>query len=127
MDHGASVWGYKSFSCIDAVQNRAMRYFLGVGKRTPVAVMQGDIGWSVPAHRQWICVIQQWCRLAQMDPGRINKIVFNWAHNHAQEGKKTALFHTMKFYQEHHMDHICNINKDLVFQCMNEDINVLLT
>ncbi len=47
MDYGASV----SFSCIDAVQNRAMKYFLGVGKRTPVAAMQGDIGWSVPTHR----------------------------------------------------------------------------
>jgi hypothetical protein len=32
--YGASIWGYKSFSCIEAVQNRAMRYSLGVGKRT---------------------------------------------------------------------------------------------
>ncbi len=127
MDYGASVWGHKSFSCIDAVQNRAMRYFLGVGKRTPVAAMQGDIGWSVPAHRQWLFVIRQWCRLAQMDPGRINKRVFIWAHTHAQEGKMTVLFHTVKFYQKHHMDHLCNINNDLVFQCMKEDINVLLT
>ncbi len=77
MDNGASVWGHKSFSCIDAIQNQAKRYFLGVGKRTPVAVMQDDIGWSVTAHRQWLCVIRQWCRLVQMDPGRINKRVFN--------------------------------------------------
>ncbi len=54
MDLGTSVWGHKPFSCIDAVQNRAMRNFLGVGKRTPVAAMQGDIGWSAPAHRQWL-------------------------------------------------------------------------
>ncbi len=25
------------------------------------------------------------------------------------------------------MDHLCNINNNLVFQCMKEDINVLLT
>ncbi len=62
-----------------------------------------------------------------MNPGQINKRVFNCAHTHAQEGKKTALFHTMKFYPELHMDHLCNINNDLVFQCMKEEINVILT
>ncbi len=94
---------------------------LGYRKWITVAAMQDDIGCSVPAHRQWPLVIRQWCRLAQMDPGRINKRVFNWALT------KTALFHTIIFYQEHHMYHICNINNDLVFQYMKEDINVLLT
>ena len=28
---GAAIWGSKSFPCINAVQNRAMRFFLGTG------------------------------------------------------------------------------------------------
>ena len=32
-------------SCINAIQNRAMRFFLGVGKYTPVAALQGEMGW----------------------------------------------------------------------------------
>ncbi len=44
MDYGTSVWGHKSFSCIDAVQNWAMRYFLRLGKRTPVVARQWEIG-----------------------------------------------------------------------------------
>ena len=30
LDYGASVWGYKTYTVIDCVQNRAIRYFLGV-------------------------------------------------------------------------------------------------
>ncbi len=33
----------------------------------------------------------------------------------------------MKFHQELHMDHLCNINNDIVLLCMKEDINVLFT
>ena len=34
MDYGAAIWGHKPHSCIQAVQNRAMRFHLGVGRRT---------------------------------------------------------------------------------------------
>ena len=34
--YGAAVLGDRSFSCINAVQNRAMRFFLGTGKYTPL-------------------------------------------------------------------------------------------
>ena len=40
ISYGAGIWGYKSYSCINAVQNRAMRFFLGVGKYTPVAALE---------------------------------------------------------------------------------------
>ena len=44
IDYSASVWGTKSFSCINAVQFRACRYFLGVGKYTPTAAMVSHRG-----------------------------------------------------------------------------------
>ena len=51
--YGAAIWGHKTFSAITAVQNRAMRFFLGVGKYTPNLGVSGDMGW-VPANlRQW--------------------------------------------------------------------------
>ena len=28
-------WGFRSYSCIDAVHDKAKRFFLGVGKYTP--------------------------------------------------------------------------------------------
>ena len=57
----ASIYGTSAFSCIDAVQNRACRYFLGLGKYAPNTSINGDMGWSMPQQKQWICVIRHWC------------------------------------------------------------------
>ena len=71
--YGAAVLGDKTYSCINAVQNRdeniylcinlvqnrAMRLFLGVGKYTPNAAVSGDIGWPQPASRRWKSVSLQ--------------------------------------------------------------------
>ena len=43
--YGAPIWGTECFSCIQAVQNRAARYFLNVGKYTLVAAVNGDTAW----------------------------------------------------------------------------------
>ena len=44
IEYSASIWGFKSYSCINAVQNRAMRVFLGIGKYTPTAALHGELG-----------------------------------------------------------------------------------
>ena len=48
ISYGAAIWGSKSFSCINAVQNRARRFFLGVGKYTPTAAVFGEMAWEPP-------------------------------------------------------------------------------
>ena len=42
ISYGSAVWGYKSFACINSIQNRVMRFFVGVGKYTPTAEVSGD-------------------------------------------------------------------------------------
>ena len=79
--YGASIWGDRSFSCIDAVQNRAMRFYLGVGKYTPTAAVAGDMGWIPPLTKQWKCTSNLWSRLSFMNTGRINKRIFNYCLN----------------------------------------------
>ena len=39
IDYGAAIWGTREYACINAVQNRAERFFLGVGKYTPNAAV----------------------------------------------------------------------------------------
>ena len=46
INYGASIWGLRGFTCIKAVQNRALRFFLGVGRYTPYAAVNGDTGWD---------------------------------------------------------------------------------
>ena len=50
--YGAAVWGTRSFSCIDAIQNRAMRAFLGTTRNAPSAAMAGDMAWKPVFARQ---------------------------------------------------------------------------
>ena len=60
-------------SCIDAVQNRACCYFLGLGRYAPNAAINGDMGWLSPEHSQWMCIIRKWCRLVNMDKSLLAK------------------------------------------------------
>ena len=48
INYGAAIWGTRTYSCIDAVHNRAMRFFLGVGKYTPNAAVAGEMVWIPP-------------------------------------------------------------------------------
>ena len=57
---------------------RACRFFLGVGKRTPNAAVQGEMGWTVPWQHQWLCTSRSWCRLSCMNTSRLHKKVFMW-------------------------------------------------
>ena len=50
MDYSASIWGAHDFSGVDNVFNQACRFFLGVGKYTPVAAIRGEMGWKIPKH-----------------------------------------------------------------------------
>ena len=67
MAYGAALWGDRTFACIDAVQNRAMRFYLGVGRNTPTAAVAGDMGWEPTVVKQWKCAGSFWSRLCNMD------------------------------------------------------------
>lgn len=51
LTYGSGVWSYnnKLFKLCHNIQKRAMRFYLGVHRFTPIDAMQGDIGWkSIP-------------------------------------------------------------------------------
>ncbi len=58
IDYGAAIWGTNQCSCISAVQHRACRYFMGVGRYTPNAAVQGDMA--------GIAVTRHWCHLVNI-------------------------------------------------------------
>ena len=81
LDYGSCVWGVREFDCINAVQNRAMRFFLGVQKKTPTASVLGDMGWQPQGVRQKIALCRQLSRYCKMSRDRINRCVIQWAMN----------------------------------------------
>ena len=78
LDYQSSVWGYKDYNDIDALQNRTIRYFLGVHRFAPKLAINGDMGWLPTKERRWFNILRYWNRLVNMDEVRICKKVFLW-------------------------------------------------
>ena len=79
ISYGASIWGCKQFSCVNAVQNRALRFFLGVGRYTPNVAVQVDTGWDSVYQNQCSCIMRQWYRIKIMDENRLNHEIYQWS------------------------------------------------
>lgn len=79
--YGAGIWGHKKHSSICAIQNKAARFYLCVGKYTPNAAVLGDMAWTPVDILQWDHIIRQYRRLCKMNNNRINKRVFLWAEH----------------------------------------------
>ena len=95
ISYASSIWGTKSYSCINVVENRALRFFLGVGKFTPTAAVAGDTGWQPPSVKQLKAVGNIWSRMVNMSNDRVNKRVFSWARAHALSGSRNWVFHVL--------------------------------
>ena len=76
-DYCSGIRGFKQFNKIDTLQNRAIRYFLGVHRFTPILAINGEMGWTLSTHRRWVNMIRLWNRLISMDDNRLTKYVFN--------------------------------------------------
>jgi hypothetical protein len=74
--YGAAVWGTQTCSCIDSIQNRAMRVFLGVIKSTPSAAVSGEMAWQPVRTRHVATVSNYWISLNHMQMSRVNKRIF---------------------------------------------------
>ena len=63
------------------LQNRAMKYFLGVNRFAPTQAVRGDMGWQTCQFRRKVNMIRLWNRLLSLDHNRLPKIVFNYEIN----------------------------------------------
>ena len=78
LDYCSSIWVHIKASECDLVQNRAIRYFLGVHGFTPIPALNGEMGWLPCKFRRYLCAIRFWNRLQKMDNCRLTKVVFLW-------------------------------------------------
>ena len=78
LEYASGVWGYVRGDEIQYIQNRAMRYFLGVHRFCPIAGMQGDMGWVTPRLNRFLPIIRLWNKLLLMNNDRITKKIFEW-------------------------------------------------
>ena len=108
LDYGAAVYGTNSYSCLEAVQNRACRYYLGLGKYAPNLAINGDMGWDTPQNKQWICVIRKWCRMINMDNTRLTKILFLSCFEQSNSRCRTWFYRVTQFLCSIDHQYICH-------------------
>ena len=116
ISYGAAIWGTRDFSCINAVQNRAIRSFMGVGKYTPNDAIQGDMGWRPPSVKQWTCVFRHWARCNIMCTDRLNYRMFKWCYSNALNKRRNWCFRIMSKFKECDLDLYTDLNNVLCKQ-----------
>ncbi len=78
LDYCSGVWGFNRSSKADGIQNRAIRWFLGVHKFAANLAVNGDMGWIMSETRQNTAMLRLWNRFVKMDNTRLAKKVFLW-------------------------------------------------
>lgn len=78
LDYCAGVWGVGNFKCIEDVQLKAARYYLGVHRFCPLTAIEGEIGWVRCATRRKLDVIKLWNKILTLNDQRLPKRVLNY-------------------------------------------------
>ena len=73
----------------------------------PNLAVNGDMGWFMPQHRQWLCIARMWCKLVNMDDTRLTKKVFKACLSESLVKCKTWCYRVHLFFTEIDHGHIC--------------------
>ena len=79
MNYGSSIWGISKQPKLEAVKNKAARFFLGVRRNTANLAVLGDMGWTQNHVLQKTAVIRYWNRLCNTDNDRMLYKVHSWS------------------------------------------------
>ena len=77
MDYGAGTWGFGEFSCMEKIQNRAMRCFLGVHKYPPLFALQGEMAFIPTTTSRKLEILRLWNRILRLPNERLPKKLFH--------------------------------------------------
>ena len=78
MNYASGVWGYGDFASPQVLQNRIMRFYLGIHKFAPLASTKIEMDWIDSRQRRWLSMLRLFNRINSMDSSRIPRIVFDW-------------------------------------------------
>ena len=96
MDYGSGIWGKgKSYKDLDKVTNRALRYFLGVNRFTPIFGMQGDMAFIPSEINRAVSAVRLWNKINNMNDNRLTKKIL--LYDIIKEGSFSQNIQKIKF------------------------------
>ncbi len=78
MHYGSEVWGFKRFHLTESIENRAIHFYFGLHKFTPIAARRSEVGLFSTRCKQWINMVKYWNRLVNMSQSRLISKLFHW-------------------------------------------------
>ena len=106
LDYFSSVWGFSKYNCLEAIQNRAIRIYLGVHKFAPILALQLDIGRVSTENRQCLSVLRFLNRLLKLPDNRLTKRIFIDDFYLAQSGHENWCSNVFKVLEKLNLKHL---------------------
>ena len=82
---------------------------MGIGRYTPNAAVNEDMGWERPSVKQKASIINNWYRVKKMDEQRLNKIIYKWAEFNARSSCKDSSFRLHKQFEKSGLNYVFNL------------------
>ena len=124
MDYASEIWGCSTFSKPNVIQNRAMRYFMGVHRFAPTAAVVADMGWINCNDRWALAILRYWNRLMSMGDNRLTKRIFKWDYNLRKHNWTAYVKNILSSVGlAHHFDNFTHVNLDQLKSLILEQAN----
>lgn len=78
MNYASGVWGFRHFDAPRVLQNRIMRFYMGVHKFAPVAAMKLEMDWLECRDKRWLNMLRLFNRINTMDQWKLPKLIYDW-------------------------------------------------
>ena len=121
--YGAGIWGLSEQSKINTIQNKACRYFLGLGKNAANIASRGDMGWTSCYMKQKIECCRLYFKIQSTDDARLVKKVFRWSGTHGKSWESRFRNFLSKNDLQDLLTKNCSSKKKVV--CAREKLKVI--
>ena len=78
MNYASGVWGFRHYDNPQVLQNRIMRFFLGVHRFAPIPAIRIELDWLECRESRWLNMLRLYNRINQMDDDRLPSIIYKW-------------------------------------------------
>ena len=83
--YSCEIWGFIDYDKCQALEHRAQRTYLSVGKFCPMPNIKGETGWT-PVIIKHVAMVRLWLKLVNLPENRPTKFVFTWDHKMVLSG-----------------------------------------
>jgi hypothetical protein len=78
LDYCSSIWSYGNYFEAEKIQNRAIRYFLGIHRNSCIAAYQGEMGWLFTKYKYYTSMLRLWNRIMRLPSDNLTRCIFEY-------------------------------------------------